>query len=183
MLKYVLYEWSLLNLISWLVLAPGAGNLPVFQVLDRSSVQVSFRTGQKLNQPSLGGVVTLTGHKLAVCLPRWNLTVVPYYGSYHFCSSLAPNKFLCSNEIMTWLVCRLCSFSSSFTSRIQNCDATNIGWVAMKYHQLCTEITGFSTATQRILVALQFWNREVQARLIIHNHCTDHVTIRSELRY
>ena len=42
---------------------------------------------------------------------------------------------------------------------------------------------GLSIATQRILVGSQIWKREVKERLKLHNLLTDHVVIRSELKY
>jgi len=51
-------------------------------------------------------------------------------------------KSLSSDHIVTWLVPRLCSRSSSFTSRFQICNPTDTCWVAGKYvHNLC-EIRG-----------------------------------------
>jgi len=165
------------------VSATGPGNRPAFRVLASGSVRSGFRTRQKPDLLCLGGVVTQTGHKTAVFWLGWNRTAVPYYSSYHSASSLTPIQFLGSDWIMTWSVHRLCSFSSSFTSRIQNCDTTNIRWVAVKWCQIRCEIRRFSTATQPISVASQFRNQEVKEHLIRHNLRSDHVTIRSELRH
>ena len=41
-------------------------------------------------------------------------------------TSLSPIKYLSSDGIMTQLICKLCSFMRSFTSRFQICDRTNI---------------------------------------------------------
>jgi len=46
--------------------------------------------------------------------------------------TLTPNKYMSSDRIVTWSVHKLCSFSPSFTSRIQVCDRTDIRWVAVK---------------------------------------------------
>ena len=41
---------------------------------------------------------------------------------------LASIKYLSSDGIVTWSVCRLCSSGRSVTSRFQLCDPTNIRW-------------------------------------------------------
>jgi len=45
---------------------------------------------------------------------------------------LAPIQYLSFNRIVTWSICRLCSFSRSFTSHSQICDQTDIHWVAVR---------------------------------------------------
>jgi len=92
-------------------------------------------------------------------------------------------KSLSSDRIMAWWVYRSCSFTSSFTSRIQICNPTDIRWVAVKQAQIWTEIWGFLMVTSWILVVSQIWKREVKERLKLHNLHTDHVMIRSELKY
>jgi len=47
-------------------------------------------------------------------------------------ASVALIKFSSSDRIMTWWLCRLWSFTSSFTSRGEIWDPTNIRWVAVK---------------------------------------------------
>jgi hypothetical protein len=84
---------------------------------------------------------------------------------------------------VTWSVRRLCSISPSFTSRCQICDWSNICWIAVKEGDISAEKCGFSIATERILVRSQMWEWQVKEGLKLHNLCTDHVTIRSELRY
>jgi len=98
-------------------------------------------------------------------------------------ATLAPIKHLGSDRIMTWLICRLCSFSRSFTSHCQICDWTNTLWIAVTEGDISAEKCRFSIATQRILVRSQIWEREGKEGLKLHNVCTDHVTIWSELRY
>ena len=85
----------------YLVLATGPGNLPVVRYLASGSVWLGSRLGQKPDPLCLGRVVTRTGHKPAVFWPGWYWTVVPYYGSYNFGSSLAQIKLLGSDRIMT----------------------------------------------------------------------------------
>jgi len=166
-----------------LVLRTGAGMLPVLEVLASRSVQFSSGPSWKPDPLGLGRVVSWTGHRPMVFREDSNRPAVPYSGFYKLDSSLGQIKFLISDRIMTWSVRRLCSVSSYFTSRIQNGDATNIHWVAVKSRQCWYKLRGVSIATQWILVASQFRNRQVKERLIIHILCTDHVTIQSELRY
>jgi len=92
-------------------------------------------------------------------------------------------QYLGSDRITTWSICRLCSFNPSFTSRCQICDWTNIRGIAVKEGDISAEKCGFSTVTQRILVQSQLWEREGKEGLKLHNLRTDHVTIRSQLRY
>jgi hypothetical protein len=102
----------------------------------------------------------------------------------HFKSTiLAPIKYLSSDCIVTWSVCRLCSFSPSFNSRCQICNWSNIRWVAIENLHFSAEISPSFKAIKRILVQSQIWQREVKEGLKLHNLHTDHVTIRSELRY
>ena len=96
---------------------------------------------------------------------------------------LAPIRNLSSDRNMTWSVWRLCSFSRSFTSRCQICDWTNIRCVAIENPPISRKISRYFTAILRILVRSQIWQREVIARLKLHNLRTDHVLIRSVLKY
>jgi len=96
---------------------------------------------------------------------------------------LPPIKYLSSDCIMTWSVRTLCSFNRSFTSRCHICDRTNIHWVAIENPPISRKITRYFTAIQRILVRSQIWLWEVKERLEMHNVRTDHVMIRSELKY
>jgi len=98
-------------------------------------------------------------------------------------STFAPFKYLSCDRIVTRSVCRLCSTSLSFTSHCQICDWSNIRWIAVKEGDISAEKCGFSIATQRILVRSQMWEREVKEGLKLHDLHTDHITIRSELRY
>jgi len=98
-------------------------------------------------------------------------------------ATVAPIKYLSSDRITLWSVRRLCSFSPSFTSHCQIWNWTNIHWFAVKLHHIWGEIPRFSIATRRILVRPQIWTREVNERLKLHNLRTDHIVIRSELKY
>ena len=123
---------SLHDRLLTVVLATGPGNPPVVWFLASGLVWFGSSAGQTPDPLCLGGVVTRTGHKPVICWPGWNPPMILYYGSYNFANSLAPIKFSGSDRIMTWSVRRLCSFGSSSTSRIQNCDATNNRWVTVK---------------------------------------------------
>jgi hypothetical protein len=95
----------------------------------------------------------------------------------------APIKYLSSDRIMTWSVCRLCSFSCSFTSRCQICDQTIIRRVAIENPGILPDLSHYFTAIQWVLVQLRYWQREVKERLQLHNLYTDHIVIRSEQKY
>jgi len=112
----------------------------------------------------------------------WNWTAVPSYGSFNLGGSFAAIKIFGANQIMTWAVHRLFSVHSSLSSCIQHRDATNILWVAVMSLQIRSENHMFSIMIQRTLFILQFWNCKVNVRLMIDNLCSDHVTIRLELR-
>jgi len=84
---------------------------------------------------------------------------------------------------MTWSIRRLCSFSRSSMSRFLICNHTNSCWMACKYRYAWGQIRGFSKPTQRILVRLPIWQREVKERLKQHKLHINHVMIQSELRY
>jgi len=102
----------------------------------------------------------------------------------HFKSTiLAPIKYLSSDRIVTWSVCRLFSFSPSFTSRTYICDQTNIRWVAIETPHFSEEISPSLTVIRRILVQSQIWQWEVKEGLKLHNLHIDHVMIRSEPKY
>jgi hypothetical protein len=95
----------------------------------------------------------------------------------------APIKYLSSDRIMTWCICILCRLSRSFTSISQICDWTNISWVAVENLWISVNIYTYFTATQRIPVRSQFWQREVKDRLKLQNLHKHHVMIWSELKY
>jgi len=96
---------------------------------------------------------------------------------------LAPIEYLSSDRITAWSIRRLCSFSRSFTSRIQICDPTSIRWIAVKYALMSFEFSRCVTTIQRISVGLQIWMQEVKERLKLDNLDFDHVMIRSKVRY
>ena len=96
---------------------------------------------------------------------------------------LASIKYLCSDCITTWSICRLYSYSRSFTSRFQICDRTSICWVAIKNLPISLEICHYFTTTPRISVGLHIWMQEVKERLNMNNFHIDHVMVRSKLKY
>jgi hypothetical protein len=97
-------------------------------------------------------------------------------------TTLAPIQYLSADCIVTWSVHRMCIIRHSLISWFQNCDATNIGCVAIENPRISHQIWHYFTATQRISIALQFRIREVKELLQLHNLRTDHVIIRSELK-
>ena len=102
----------------------------------------------------------------------------------HYKSTIfAPIKYLSSDRIVTWSVGKLCSFSPSFTSRSQICGRTNIHRVAIENPRILPEKWRYFTAIRWILVQSQIGQREVKQRLKLHNLHTDHIVIRSELKY
>ena len=96
-------------------------------------------------------------------------------------TTLTPIKYLSSDRIVTWSVHRLCSFTSSFSSRVQICDPTNIRGVAIENPRISLRFGPFFTATQRISVGSQIWMPRVKELIILHNLRTDHVAVCSEL--
>jgi hypothetical protein len=121
-------------------------------------------------------------------LPHGNLDRCTLAGfsskTRHFnITTLAPIMYLISDRIVTWSVCRMCSCSRSFTSRFPHCDPTNIRWVTIGNLLISSKMGLYFTATQRISVGSHIWQREVKERLELHNLRTDHLVIRSELKY
>jgi len=53
----------------------------------------------------------------------------------------------------------------------------------VKKGPILSEIRGFSIATPQILVGSHIQQREVKELVKLHNLCTDHVTLQSELKY
>jgi hypothetical protein len=98
-------------------------------------------------------------------------------------TSLALIIYLSSDRIMTRSICKLCSFMRSFTYRFQICDQTDIRWVASENPGNSREIWHCCAAIIGILVGLQFWTREVNERIILHNLDIDHIIIWSERKY
>ena len=95
----------------------------------------------------------------------------------------APIKYFSSDRIMTWCICRLCSFSRYLISGFQICDPTNIRWVAIENPWMSVKIYAYFTATRQISARSQFSKQEVKDRLELHNLRIHHVMIRSELEY
>jgi len=96
---------------------------------------------------------------------------------------LAPIKYLSSDCMMTSSVHRLCSFSRSFTSRSQICDRRNICSVAIENLRILLNKWCYFTPSQRILVRLQIWDREVKAAQMLHILRIHHVMKRRDLRH
>ena len=127
---------------------------------------------------------------LAGCYPDRTLNhgflavLEPDRGSnFQVAAALALMKYLSSDCILIWWICRICSSTRSFTSRIQISHPTDFRGVAVKHGPISSEIRGFSIATQPILVVLHIWKWKLKERLKLHNLHIHHVTIRSELKY
>jgi len=97
--------------------------------------------------------------------------------------TLPRTKYVSSDHIVIWLICRLCRTIVSFPSCFQICKPTNIRWVAVIKCSMQDTIGEFSKVTQRLLVGSQIWKWEVKDPLVLNDQCINHVTIRSELRY
>jgi hypothetical protein len=96
---------------------------------------------------------------------------------------LPPIKYLSSDCIITWWIRRLCSFSRSFTCRLQICDPTNIRGVAIAHLWFSLIIGPYFTATRRISVGSHIWTQEVKELVKLHNLRIHYVMIWSELKY
>jgi len=91
-------------------------------------------------------------------------------------------KYLSSDCIVTSSICRLCSFSRSFTSRIQISDLTNILGAALGNPQISLTVRPYFTATQRISVGSQVSMLEVKELIKLRNVRSQYVTIWSALK-
>ena len=109
--------------------------------------------------------------------------VLPPKTQHFSITSLAGIRFLSSDRMVTWSICRLCSFMRSITSQLQICDPTKIRWVMIESTRFSPHISPSFTPIQRILVGLQIWMWEVKERVKLNNLRIDHVTMRSQLRY
>jgi hypothetical protein len=139
--------------------------------------------GQKPNPRCLGGFVTRTGNQPAMCWAGYTRTGGPFHSSSTLPQNVAPIMYLSSDRIITWSLPRFCSFSSSFTSRGQICDRTNIRWVSVKLRHILPQNRWLTIATQRLSVWSDIWQWEVKEQLKLYNLRTDHVMIPSELKY
>jgi hypothetical protein len=91
---------------------------------------------------------------------------------------LAPIKYLSSDHITTWSVCRLCSFSCSSTYCSEIRDPTSIRWAAIEHRPILLTICHYITTTQRISVGFPIWILEVREGLKLNNLRIDYVMIR-----
>jgi len=115
--------------------------------------------------------------------PRFFRGVEPgLWFHYTVPATFAPMKYLRSQSVMKWSVCRLCSLSCLSTSWLQISDRTNIRWIAKKYRDILLFIRQLLIATQRLLVRSQIWQCELNERPMLHSIRTDHVIIRLEFK-
>jgi len=77
----------------------------------------------------------------------------------------------------------LCSSGRYCASRFPICDPTDSRSVAVKRQPILTVICGYSIATPPISVGSHIWDLEVKEWVVLYNLHTDHVKIRSELKY
>ena len=112
-----------------------------------------------------------------------NVVVLPPKTRHSKSTIFAPINYLSSDRIMTWSVRELSSFSPSFTCRIQIWDRTNNRAGAIEIPRNSLKNCLHSTTTQQISVRSRIWMREVKEGPKLHSLRTDHVTIRSELKY
>jgi len=115
--------------------------------------------------------------------PIGSWPVLPPKTGHFNITTLPAIKYSSSDRVMTWSVCRVCSSSHSFTSPSQICDPTNTCCVAIENPLISIGISHFFTATLRISVGSWIWKWEVIERPELRSLCTDHVTIRWELKY
>jgi len=112
-----------------------------------------------------------------------NVLVLPQRTVYLKYTILAPSRNLSSDYIKEWSICTLCRFTRSGTFHCWICDQTNISWVALENLWISSKIWFDFPAIQRTLVQSEIWQREVEAMLKLNDLQSDHISIRSELRY
>jgi len=113
----------------------------------------------------------------------WRICYPDCGSNFTVSTPLPPLKYMSTHRIVTWSLRGLWSSGRYLTSRFPICDPTDIRWVAVKKGHIFSEICGYSIATQRILVGSHIWDWEVKEWVDLHNLCTDHIMIRSELKY
>jgi len=139
--------------------------------------RVSSGYGSAQNQTGAMGLTTRKSQTIG------HRPVLPTKTRHFKFPILPPIQYLSSDHIMIWSVCRLFSFSRSFTSRRQICNRTNTHCVAIENPPIWRKISPHFTPNQQILVRSQIWQRHVKAQLELHNLRTDRVMIQSELKY
>jgi len=87
-------------------------------------------------------IIIKSGHNPTGCWVGWNQTVIPFYDFYNFGWTVSAIKFLGSDCIMTWSICRLYRVSHYFTSRLKIGDPTSIYCVAGQWGYIFFAIFG-----------------------------------------
>jgi hypothetical protein len=107
---------------------------------------------QQRNSMMLSSVSNGSGFGLELNWNHWNglyhpktrtIAIGPVLSpkTRHFnISTLTPIKYLSSDRTVTWLVCRWCSSSRSFTSGSPMCDPTNMYSVAIENPQISPKL-------------------------------------------
>jgi hypothetical protein len=116
------------------------------------------------------------------CATGNGLVLLPKHRHFNI-TTLPPIKYLSSDHIMTWSVCRLCSSTRSVTLQIRIYDPTNIRWVAIEYLPISLTMRSVFAGTQRISVGLQLVLREVKEWPEVQNLHTDRLTMNWEFKY
>jgi hypothetical protein len=109
--------------------------------------------------------------------------VVPSTTQY-FNSTISDQiKYLSSDCIVTWSVCRFCSLSLCCTSRCQIWGGNNNCQVAIEILRITPVMWRYITAIECILVQSLILHWDVKDRLKLHNLHTIHILIKSDLKY
>jgi len=137
--------------------------------------QVSYGSSSTWNRTVAIGLTTSKSRTVG------NGPVLPPNTQHFEFTVLPPIQYLSSDRIMTWSICRLCSFSFSFTSCCEIWDRRNIRWVTMENPRISAEICCYFTASERMLVRSRISPCEVKERPTLYNLGIEHVMIYSEL--
>ena len=118
--------------------------------------QVSSGSGSTQNQTITTGLTTRKTRTI-----RKGPVLPPKTRHFKF-TIFAPIKYLSSDSIATWSICRLCIFRRSVTSHIQICDWTNIHCVTVKNPGISLKMYPYFTASQWIPIESQIWMLKVK---------------------
>ena len=143
----------------------------------RANCRVSSGSSSTGTQTVSTGLTTRTTRTVG------NGAVLPPKTCHFKFTILAPIKYLSSERITTWSVCRLCGFSHPFASRFHICNLTSIRWVTIINPPISLRISHYFTTTQQISVGLQIKIQEVKKGQKLNNLRIEYVMIRSKLKY
>jgi len=163
--QIIMRNWDLWQLCVQVVLATGPNS------------QFDFRSGSNPELDRCNRFYHTKTWTFAIGL------VLPPKTRHFNVATLAPIKYLSSDGIVTWSVRRLYIITRTISSYIQNWDGTKILCVAIKNPGISHLTCHHFTATQRMLVASQFWIQKVNELPKLYNLHTDLVMIWSEPKY